>query len=303
MTFVKLEQCYFLLLVLSSTWSSDAFMGNLNGKQQKLVKSEIRPDLYDIVDRQCQDNTQLDIQLHVGDDESGFLTVQNMVIQLGGTYNDGEASEHVKLPGSDGVYSECSSGAHRLKILSKGQFVTMDGLQHIDCQKGCWEMCWMRGTPAGTIVFAFNLPQTYSRNNAVLPEGSMWVSFPLWSVEGLKFGQAAKQEVLDEIELYNQKWNEELEKYSLTNNPIMKAIHERNADIFAEKCDEIWDYSMNTIPDDDQCHMLQEDLLLSKRGLLWKKDGDKDILLGDAFASPSCKGRTLSSYSSGILRP
>ena len=84
---------------------------------------------------------------------------------------------------------------------------------------------------------------------------------------------------MDEIEFYDRKWNEELEKYKLTNNPIMQAIHRRNAHIFSGKYDDIWDYSLATIPDSDQCHKLQEDLLLSKKGLLWIKDGNDDLLL------------------------
>ena len=269
-------------------------------RRQPLVKIEIRPDLYDIVDQ--QENTQLNLQLHVGDDETGFLTVQDMIIQLGGHYNE-DADEHVELPGSNGSYSECVCGNRCLDVLSKGHFVNMDGLQHVDCDKGSWEMCWVRGSPAGTVVFAFNLPQAYSRNEAVLCEGDTWVSFPVWTVEGLRYGQTAKKKVLDEIELYTKKWNEELDKYEMTGNPIMKAFHERNAHIFAEKCDELYDYSLDTIPDDDQYSQLQEDLLLSKKGLIWKKDGDGDVLLGHAIATTSCKGSSLSSFSSGRLRP
>ena len=295
MTLVKLK-LHFLLLFLPS-WSAFAFMENFDGRKQALTKKEIRPDLYDVVDQ--QNNTRLNIQLHIGDDETGFLTVKDMIIELSGRYNE-DADEHVDLPGSDGSFSECTCGSRRLNILSKGYFVNMNGLQHIDCEKGCWEMCWVRGRPAGTIVFAFSLPQTYSRNEAVLSEGDVWVSFPVWTVEGLRYGQMAKKKVLDEIELYTTKWNEELDKYEMTGNPIMKAIHERNAHIFAGKCDELYDYSLETIPADvDQYSELQEDLLLSKKGLIWKKDGDDDILLGHAIATTSCKGLSLSSFSSG----
>jgi len=273
-------------------------MENFIGKKQP-VNVEIRPDLMDVVDR--QDNTQLNIQLHVGDRESGFLTVQDMIIQLGGRYDE-EKEERVTLPGVSGAYSKCTSGGRRMNIVSKGKYVNMQGTQHIDCDKGCWEMCWVRGAPAGTIIFAFNLPQTYSRNEAILPEGPMWLSFPVWTEDGLKYGQMAKQEVLDEIETYTRKWNEELDKYELTDNPIMKAIHERNAHIYATKCDDLWDYSLDTIPEDEHCSKLQEDLLLSNRGLIWKKHGNDDVLLGNAVVS-LCEGTSLSSFSSGRLRP
>lgn len=299
MAFLKLEQLHsFLLLSILFVSSSHAFMENLIGKKQP-VNVEIRPDLIDVVDR--QDNTQLNIQLHVGDDESGFLTVQDMIIQLGGRY-DKEKEERVTLPGVSGVYSKCTSGGRRMNVVSKGKYVNMQGTQHIDCDKGCWEMCWVRGAPAGTIIIAFNLPQTYSRNEAILPEGPMWLSFPVWTEDGLKYGQMAKQELLDEIETYTRKWNEELDKYELTDNPIMKAIHERNAHIYATKCDDLWDYSLDTIPEDKHCSKLQEDLLLSKRGLIWKKHGNDDVLLGNAVVS-LCEGTSLSSFSSGRLRP
>jgi len=298
MAFVKVEPCCFLLVLFLYISSSRAFMQNLNGKVQHLVNNEIRPDLNDVVNLVQQDNTQLNIQLHVGDEENGFLTVQDMIIQLGGRYDENE--ERVKLPGTNGRNSKCTSGGRRLNILSKGTYVNMKGTQHIDCEKGCWEMCWARGMPAGTIVFAFDLPQTYSRNKAVLPGGDTWLSFPIWTMEGLKYGQAERKKVVDKMEMYSRKWNEELDKYELTDNPIMKAIHERNAHIYATKEDELYDYSLDTIPEDNQYSKLQEDLLLSNRGLIWKKDGNEDVLLGHAIASP-CS--SLSSLSSGRFRP
>lgn len=292
MAFVKAKQ-YALFLLLLCLLSSYAFM-------HQPSKNEIRPDLFDVVDQ--QDNTQLKIQLHVGDESSGYFTVQDMIVQLGGRYDENE-DEHMKLPGKSGPNAKYTSGGRRLNIVSKGNYINMKGLQHIDCDMGCWEMCWTKGSPAGMIIVAFNLPQTYSRNNAILPGGNMWLSFPVWTRKGLKIGQIAKREVLDEIEMYDQKWNEELDKYELTSNPIMRAIHERNAHIYATKCDDLYDYSLDTIPEDDQCSKLQEDLLLSKRGLIWKKDGKDDVLLGHAVSSTFHGRASLSSYSSGTLRP
>ena len=288
----------FLLLFLCIP-SSRGFMENFNGKKS-LLKKEIRPDLHDVVDQ--QDTTQVDIQLHVGDEDSGFLTVKDMIIQLGGPYNENE-EDRMKLPGDDGPFSECSSGGRRLNVVSKGSYVNMKGEQHVDCEKGSWEMCWVRGRPAGTVVFGFNLPQAHSRSNAILPEGDMWLSFPVWTIDGLKYGQSLKKEVLDEIEMYNRKWQEELDKYEVTDNPIMMMIHERNAHIYATKCDELYDYSLETIPEDTDCFQLQEDLLLSKRGLIWKNNGQNDVRIGQAVASSVGKGPTLSSFSTGKLRP
>jgi len=299
MTFLgaKLVPLFMLFLHVSS---SCAFVEKFNGKKHHLPKKEIRPDLYDVVDQ--QDNTQLKIQLHVGDKDSGFLAVQNMIVQLGGRYDENE-EERVELPGNRGFNSQYSSGGRRLNVVSKGTYVNMKGLQHIACDMGCWGMYWARGRPAGTLCMAFHLPQTYTRNQAVLPRGDMYLTFPVWTEEGLKYGQKAKQEALDEIELYTQKWNEELDKYEMTDNPIMKAIHERNAHIYATKCDNLYDYSLDTIPENNQCLKLQEDLLLSNRGSIWKIEGKDDILLGHAVATLFQEWASLSSYSSGNLRP
>ena len=282
MAFIKAE-VFALSLLLLRALGTYAFVEMFNGKKHQVSKNEIRPDLLDIVDQ--TDNTKLNIQLHVGDESDGFLTVQDMIVQLGGRYDEND-EERVKLPGGNGQNTKCTSGGRRLNVISKGNYVNMKGLQHVDCNMGCWEMCWVRNRPAGVIVVAFNVPQTYSRNKAVLPDGDMWISFPVWTIEGLKYGQTAKRKVLDEIEMYTQKWNEELDKYEMTSNPVMRAIHEHNAHTYATKCDDLYDYSLDTIPEDNQCSKLQEDLLLSKKGLIWKKDGKDDILLGHAVASP-----------------
>ena len=298
MTFDRAALFPFMLFHCIS--SSHAFMENLNGKTHQFVNQKIRPDLHEVVDQ--QDNTHLNLQLHVGDEEHGFLSVQDMIVQLGGRFNDDE-EESVNLPGNEVPHSKYTSGGRRMSVISKGTFVDLKGLQRIDCEKGSWEMCWARGRPAGTMVFAFNLPQTYKRNRAVLPGGNMWLTFPVWTLEGLKHGQMAKREVLNEIEFYNQKWNEELDKYEMTRNPILRAIYEHNAHKYATRCDELYDYSLDTIPDDDQCSKLQEDLLLSKKGLIWRKDGNNDILLGHAIASPFSNENSQAPLTSDKLRP
>jgi len=291
MTFLKA----LLLLVIPS---SLGFMENFN--QRKPVSREVRPDLRDICDQ--QDTRQLNVQMHVGDDESGFLTVKDMVIELGGRIKEDE-EKRMRLPGDDGPYAGCTSGARFLNVVEKGSFISMKGEQHVDCEKGCWEMCWVRGRPAGTVVFGFSLPEAYNRNNAILPEGDMWLSFPVWTADGLEYGQSLKRGALEEIEMYNQKWQEELEKYEMTDNPIMGMIYKQNAHRYATKCDELYDYSLETIPDDEDCAKLQDDLLLSKTGLIWKNNGKNDVLLGHAIAFPVDNGPTLSSFSSGRLRP
>ncbi len=298
MTILKTERMQSFLLLFLCIPTSLGFMENFN--QRKPLTKNPRPDLIEVVDQ--QEFRKLNLQLHVGDDYSGFLTVKDMVVELGGRFNEDE-EDRMRLPGDDGPYANCASGGRRLDVIEKGSYISMEGVQHVDCQKGCWEMCWVKGRPAGTIVFGFSLPQEYFRNNAILPEGDMWVSFPLWTADGLAYGQGLKRDVLAEIEMYNRMWQEELEKYEMTDNPIMGMIHKQKAHIFATKCDELYDYSLETIPEDDDCHKLEDDLLLSKTGLIWKNNGKNDVLIGQAVVSPVDKGPTLSKFSTGKLRP
>jgi hypothetical protein len=177
----------------------------------------------------------------------------------------------------------------------------MNGSQYIECNAGCcWEMCWVRKRPAGNIVLGFHLPKTYSRNKAILPKGDMWISFPVWTQDGLIYGQMEKKRVLNEIELNEIKRDEELDKFDMTNNPIMKAIHLNSAYSFDAKCDEMLnDYSLDTIPDSDQFSKLQENTLLSKNGLIWNKDGNDDVLLGRATITTTTSSSSSSTSSGG----
>jgi len=292
----------FLLLALSSPVCRPSrvdalLMKNFNFGRLPPTTKEIRPDLYDLIDQ--QENTKLNIQLHVGDEETGFLSVNDMIVEINCNQ---AADDHISLPGSDGLYhSECASGHRRMDVLSKGQFINMNGSQYIDCNAGCcWEMCWVRNRPAGNIVLGFHLPKTYSRNKAILPKGDMWISFPVWTQDGLIYGQMEKKRVLNEIELNEIKRDEELDKFDMTNNPIMKAIHLNSAYSFDAKCDEMLnDYSLDTIPDSDQFSKLQENTLLSKNGLIWNKDGNDDVLLGRATITTTTSSSSSSTSSGG----
>jgi len=121
-----------------------AFLENFSAKT--IQRQEARPDLQDVIDR--QNDVRLDIQLHIGNDETGFLAATNFVVEL---QHQTATYDHVKLPGADGYFSDCSSGHRSLNVLKKGHFINLDGTQHIDTQRGCWEVCWVKQKPAGTL--------------------------------------------------------------------------------------------------------------------------------------------------------
>lgn len=286
----------FLLLFLFIPTSS-GFMENF----KSAAKKKIRPGLNELIN--SQDKKQLNLQWHVGSTENGFLSVKDMVIELGGQI--GLDEDRMELPGDKGPFSGCSTSASRVNIISKGSYISMKGQEHVECERSCYQVSWVSGRPAGTLVCGFTLAQSYKRNNAVLPEGPLFLSFPVWTKEGLQYGQNLKNEVLEEIAMYTQKWEAELVKYQAVreHNPIMAMIHQHLADVYATKCDDLYDYSLDTIPEDDDCIEMQDDLLISKRGLIWKCNGETDVLIGQADVSLVDSGPTFSSFSTGKLRP
>jgi hypothetical protein len=144
------------------------------------------------------------------------------------------------------------------------------------------------------IVCAFRLPQDYKRNDAILPCGEIWFSFPLWTEDGLKAGQAEKQRIMRKIQENVEKRDEELAKFDGTQNPIKKAFYLRNAFSFAEKCNTLHHYLLDTIPSDDDTFELQENLILATNGLVWRKNGDGGhVLLGSAVVSRSAPKKRL----------
>lgn len=240
----------------------------------------VRPDLLQLTDKQS--DKLLNIHLHVGDEDGPRMAVTGLTIEL---HHEAANYEHTALPGADGQHHKLSSGHRRLDVLAEGHFVNLKGTQHVHMNKGCWEMCWRKDKPAGTLICGFELPQEYRRNDAVLPSGEIYVSFPLWTREGLTIGQQEKQKTEMRLETYLQERDEALRAFDETDNPIMKAIHIRNAFAATDKYNAVDHHTLGTIPMDHQVFPIQDDLLLTVKGLLWTRDskqGGSHILLGHA---------------------
>ena len=53
-------------------------------------------------------------------------------------------------------------------------------------EHGCWEFIWRRNAKAGAFICAFTAPEEIKRNDAKIPKGRLYVTFPVWTEESLK---------------------------------------------------------------------------------------------------------------------
>jgi hypothetical protein len=142
---MKSSSILFGVFLVSSTPTAFAFLESLAAKVMN-QQQQARPDLQEIIDRQV--DAKLNIQLHIGNDQVGFLAATDLVVEL---QHQRAEYDHVSLPGADSHLSRCSSGHRSLSVLNQAHYINFDGLQHIDCQMGCWEVCWVLNRPAGTL--------------------------------------------------------------------------------------------------------------------------------------------------------
>lgn len=231
----------------------------------------------------------MNLRLDVGrnKDESHFL-VDGLVFEL----KDDEAPKgHPSLPGSGGPNPHLSGGARALKVLDDAFFIDLGGKHRVALTDGCWEMVWREDAPAGCLVCGFNVPDDVKRNDAVLPKGRLYVSLPCWSKDGLAEKQAWKRKVEEEAVQHKLDQKEELAKMQDATNPLMKALHYRNAAACTEKISNsgLGGPRMKEIPSDDDVTPIENDLLMCTKGTIWTKGasffGAEHVLLGVATAS------------------
>jgi len=247
--------------------------------QQPLL---MKPDLLQITEKQT--NQLLKIQLNIGEEDGPQMSVSDIVVEL---HPEPADYDHASLPGADGQNHKLSTQHRRLDVISEGYYINMSGMQTVQMDKACWEMCWRKDKPAGTLIVGCELPQDYWRNEAVLPQGDIFISFPVWTTEGLKIGQEEKRKVEVQLQQFLDERDEALLKFEGTENPIMRAIYLQNAFAALNRYNNVDHQTMQTIPEDHQILYIQEDLLLSYKGLVWGKDEPSGgyILLGDANLS------------------
>lgn len=150
---------------------------------------------------------------------------------------------------------------------------------------------WREGAPAGVIVCGFNLDGDVKRGDATLPKGRVYLSLPVWTRDGLTDKQAYKAEKIAEAEQHKIDQAADIAKMQATSNPLMKALHFRNAVAASEKISNSGVKGLvAAVPDDEDVMPIGKDLVMCTKGTVWTKSGSflakEHILLGVANASP-----------------
>jgi len=222
------------------------------------------------------------INLDIGQEGSeSRLSITGMTIDL---HNDHADYDHVAMPGKNGPHPKLSSGIRKLNLIKEGEFVNIGGSQLVKAIKGCWELVWKKDVPAGALLCGFEIPEEYQRNEATLPSGRIYLSFPVWTAETLAYAREQKKSILQAAADALKEKDEELEKYQAHPNLLMKALHYRNAYAAAEK---YWLQPvklMEQVPEEDEVIKLQNDLFCTTKGLVWSKPLPRGVqkLLGTA---------------------
>lgn len=239
-----------------------------------------RPELATIVD--AQPDTRVAVGLDVGksDEGSSRLAVKGLVLDL---FQSAPQDDHVKMPGTDGPHPELSAGLRKLEFVEDGQFVSLQGVKRVTGSKGSWEIVWKEGAPAGSLLCGFEVPESYTRNDATLPKGCIYLSFPVWTAETLLDMQGEKQRIMDRASEALKEKNRELKKINETNNPFEKLWFYRNAAAAAEKYSIVPISRAKLVPEQNEVIALSDDLLVTTKGTIWtKKSNGHQVLLGSA---------------------
>jgi hypothetical protein len=230
----------------------------------------------------AQPTQQIAINLDIGPEGAeSRLAIMGMTVDL---HNDQADYEHVAMPGKNGPHPNLSSGIRKLNVVKEGEFISLTGAKMVKAIKGCWELVWKKDVPAGALLCGFEIPEEYRRNDATLPPGRIYLSFPVWTHETLAYAREQKKRILERAAEALMEKDEELQKYQANPNLFMKALHYRNAYLAAER---YWLQpvrAMKQVPDENEVLELQKDLLCTTKGLVWSKSLPRgtQVLLGTA---------------------
>lgn len=193
-----------------------------------------------------------------------------------------------KMPGSDGPNPQLSSGSKSLEVVEEGKFVDFSGTRHATLSNGAWELVWRKGANAGALICGFDVPVAIERNDAKIPEGRLYVTFPVWNDSTLKDLRERKQVAEEKAVKAADRLKEHSEKMETTNNLIEKALHFREACKAAEEIDYSGYRSYRSMPLHREMISVNGGLNICTLGTVWtKKDaifGADHVLLGSASA-------------------
>mmetsp|Transcript_14520 Transcript_14520/g.24191 ORF Transcript_14520/g.24191 Transcript_14520/m.24191 type:complete len:311 (-) Transcript_14520:384-1316(-) len=264
-------------------------------------------------------SNELNLRLDIGKFDSDVrLPVDNLCVRLDTSARpdrgeNGEAPHPVPLPGADGPNPGLSSGPMTLDIVESGNYVTLDGSQSVPLTDGSWEIVWRYGNPAGSIIFAMRVSHDIKRNEATLPGGRVYVSYPLWTIEGIAEAREYVADVQNKAEQYKTERDDAINRAKDTANPLMKALHYREAFAAQERLDfsGIRTVEQQQVPDDSDLIAIgnsssgEDDvdkrLLLCRQGTVWTKDGN--FFGGEHELLGSSTVRSVSSAASEELKP
>jgi len=200
------------------------------------------------------------------------MSVTGMTLEL---RNVDPSYAHPAMPGVDGPHPELSTGAKALDVVRDGSFVSLQGTKHVSLLNGCWELVWKDGAPAGSLVCGFDLDEDVTRNDATLPKGRIYLSFPVWDQTSLTLAQLEKKERQDRASVFLADNSAEMEKFKDETNPLMKALHYRNAVAAINKFHDSGTTYYKAVPEPNEVLELNEatKLFVTAKGLMWTKDG------------------------------
>ena len=239
-------------------------------------------DLGQLVEAQC--DQRLSLVLNIGNrNDISRLAINGMVFDLTNQIPN-SSDDFVKMPGVHGSKSSSSGGLKTLNIVQDGSFISMAGCEIVKPNKGCWEIIWKEGAKSGSLLCGFETERDYKRNNAILPQGTVYVSFNTWSSEGLKREQELKERTSKLASSALQRKDEELTKMAETTNVLQKVRHYYNALSAAEMYSKQPNARMELVPSTDEVVHFKGDMYVSTNGHVWTQDlpTGKPSVLGTA---------------------
>jgi len=190
------------------------------------------------------------------------------------------------LPGANGPNPQLSTGAKTLELIKKGKFVDLTGTRYVSFEHGAWEMVWRRNAKAGAFICGFDVPEEVKRNGASIPKGRVYVTFPVWTEESLQDLRERMVKAEEKAVEAMDRLKDETRMMSETSNPLMKAMHFRNACKAHEDIDYSGYRSYKAMPLQRDMVTLQNGLHLCSLGTVWTKTdklfGSDHVLLGSA---------------------
>lgn len=203
------------------------------------------------------------------------------------------------LPPSASLHGEPGTGARPLDILRKASFVTIAGTVFVDMEDAAWELVWRDQSQTGNLVLGFEVSKAAVRNEngAELPKGRVYLSFPMWTVEGLIEQQATKLAVEAKAAEYQAEKMACLKKVQDASSMLEKALRYRDALEMTEKQSMTGAHMFRSVPSTmDEVVPLQtppewtldstrahpSGVLVGKSGIIWRSGSQKPGLVGSA---------------------